>query len=75
MCLGVLPACMSVHHVLHMVLAGTKEINRFPAIVITDSCELPCGCLVLNISALEEQPVLLTIGLSYFFLFFNCVCL
>jgi hypothetical protein len=27
---------------------------------ITDGCELPCGCLELNLDALQEQPVLPT---------------
>jgi hypothetical protein len=31
-----------------------------PAIGVTDSCELPCGCWELNPSSLEEQPGLLT---------------
>ena len=28
---------------------------------VTDSCELLCGCWELNLSPLEEQPVLLTV--------------
>ena len=31
-----------------------------PGTGVTDSCELPCGCWVLNLSSLEEQPGLLT---------------
>ena len=27
---------------------------------LTDSCELPCGCLELNPGPLEEQPMLFT---------------
>jgi hypothetical protein len=27
---------------------------------VIDSCELPCGCLELNLGPLEEQAVLLT---------------
>jgi hypothetical protein len=31
-----------------------------PETGLTDSWELPCGCWELNLSPLEEQPVLLT---------------
>ena len=31
-----------------------------PGTGVADSCELPCGCWVLNPSPLQEQPVLLT---------------
>ena len=29
---------------------------------VIDSCELPCRCQELNLSPLEEQPVLLTLA-------------
>jgi len=45
MCIGVLPACVSV---------------RFPRTGGIGSCELPCGCWELNQGPLVEQPVLLT---------------
>jgi hypothetical protein len=48
MCIGVLPAWMSVCEGV-----GFTETD-------TDSCELPCECCVLNPDPLEEQSVLLT---------------
>jgi hypothetical protein len=47
--MGVLLACMSVHHMFYIGFPGTE---------ITDSCELPCGCWELNPDLLEEQPAL-----------------
>lgn len=31
-----------------------------PGPEVTDGCELPCGCLELNLGTLQEQPVVLT---------------
>lgn len=33
---------------------------RAPGTRSTDSCELPCGCLELNLYPLEKQPMILT---------------
>jgi E3 ubiquitin-protein ligase NEDD4 len=40
-----------------------------PGTVVTDSCELLCGCWELNPGSPEEQPVLLTAGPSLLPLF------
>lgn len=36
------------------------KVVRFPGNRIANSCEVPCGCWVLNPGPLEEQPVVLT---------------
>ena len=46
MCIGVLPACMSV---------GGQWISQNE-----DICQLPCGCWELNLGPLEEQSLFLT---------------
>ena len=43
-----------------LVPAEAKEGVRFPGTVVTDICELLCGCWELHSDPLEEQPVLLT---------------
>ena len=48
MCIGVLSACM--------FMSGSRIP---PGTGVTDSCEMPCGCWELNLSLLEEQPMLL----------------
>jgi hypothetical protein len=47
MCISALPVCFC-------------EGAGLPRIGIIDNCELPCGCWELNLSPLEEQPMLLT---------------
>ena len=49
MCIGILPACMSL----------CKGI-RSPGTGVTDTCVLLCGYWELNPGPLEDQPVLLT---------------
>ena len=39
---------------------GLCEGARYPGIVVTGSCQLPCGCWELNPGPLEEQSVMLT---------------
>ena len=39
---------------------GLCEGARSPGIIVTDSCELPCGCWELNPGPLEEQTERLT---------------
>jgi hypothetical protein len=56
------------------VLAAHTTVCQIPRNGITDSCELPCGCWELDLSPLEEQPVLFTAELylqppDYFFLY------
>ena len=56
---GVLPACMSEHHIHTMPIEAYRG-NVSPGIGVPDSCELSCGCWELNQSLLEEQSVFLT---------------
>jgi hypothetical protein len=55
MCLGVLPAVISVcyKHAWHPW--RPEEGVRSPAIVVTGGCECPCGCLESNLGLLEGQ--------------------
>ena len=53
MCMGVLPACVSVRGC------------QIPGTGGRDSCELPCWCWELNLDPLEEQSVLLTAEPSF----------
>ena len=54
-CMGVLPARMSVS------VQRPEEGTQSSGTRVTDGCELPGGCWELNLSPLEEQPVLLTV--------------
>lgn len=54
-CMGVLPACMSVHH-MHTV--STEAIKSSQA-GVTDGREPLCGCWESNPVPLEDQPGLL----------------
>lgn len=49
---------------MHVRVLRPEEDVGFPGTGIVDSCELPCGCWELNLSPLEEQPVLLTVEQS-----------
>ena len=51
--------CISVHWCF-ILMHFCVSVSYFPEIGVTDGCELPCGCWELNLSPLEEQPVLLT---------------
>jgi hypothetical protein len=78
MCLGVLPACMSVYHVHGWCLQKPEEgIKRFGTGGI-GGCEPPHGDWELSSGPLEEQSVLLTTGaalkFSFICLFEVCVC-
>lgn len=55
---GVLSACMSVHHVCLVPKEVPGKGVRYHRIRIID-CKPPCGCWVLNQDPLEEQLVLL----------------
>jgi hypothetical protein len=61
MCKGILPLCMSVHHV-HAVPAEARRGHQIPWNGVTRGCELPSG-------SLEEQPVLLRTGIALVFVF------
>lgn len=43
MCIGVLPASMSVHYNHFLHLRSSEEIERFPGTGIVDGSEPPCG--------------------------------
>ena len=55
LCMSVLLARMFVHHVLVWCTPRPEEDIRLPATGVTDGCELPCGCLQLDLGPLEEQ--------------------
>lgn len=52
MCMGILSA-----HTCMCTMCMPDAIG--PLELELESCELPCRCWVLNLSPLEEQPVLL----------------
>jgi hypothetical protein len=43
---------------------GRAEGVDFPGTRVADSCGLSCGCWIVNLGPLEEQPVLLTVPIS-----------
>jgi E3 ubiquitin-protein ligase NEDD4 len=51
---------MSVYHVHAWCPQKSEKAIRSPGTVVTDCCELPCGCWKSNPGPVEEQPVLLT---------------
>jgi hypothetical protein len=51
---------MSVHHLHAWCLQRPEEGVVSSGTGVIDGRELPCGCLELNLSPLEEQPVLFT---------------
>lgn len=55
MCIDVLPAYMSVHHVHFLSLCKPKDSVNSPEFTVTDIC----GSWELCPSSLEEQPALL----------------
>lgn len=57
---------MDVLHVPHVCLVSkrTEEGSGSPGTRIKDGCEQSCDCWELNAGPLEENPVLLTSGLS-----------
>jgi hypothetical protein len=59
MYMGVLPACMSLHHECGWSAWGSEESIRSPGPGVTYGCEPPCGCWELYLGPLEEQLVLL----------------
>lgn len=51
---------MPVHHLHVWCLQRPEEDVGSSGTGAINGCELPCGCLELNLSPSEEQPVLLT---------------
>ena len=67
MCMGVLLACMSVHHA-HVVPMDAGEGTRSPGTRVTDAWKLSCACWELNPVLLATKPPLLNIiffGVKY----------
>ena len=56
--MGVLPACMSVHHMCVWCACKLEQGVRVPGTRIADNWELPGGCWGWNPGPLKEQPVL-----------------
>lgn len=59
MCMGVLHACLSVHHASAYLVQRPEEGNGSPGIKVTGGCKLPCICWELKSGPLK-QPVFLT---------------
>jgi hypothetical protein len=59
MCLSVLSACVHAYHMGTVPTEAREGIWSFGT-GVTDGCEPPCECWELNLSLLDEQPVLLT---------------
>lgn len=60
LCVGILPACVFVHHMCAWNLQRPEEGTRSPGAGIKESGELAYGYWELNLDPLEEQPVVLT---------------
>lgn len=56
MSMDVLPTCMSVYHVCVRLEEGIRSYGTG----VLNSYELLCGCWVLDLGPLGEQPLLLT---------------
>jgi hypothetical protein len=63
-CVGILDSCMSVHCVCAWCLQRTKEVGS-PRTGIRNGCEPPCGYWESNQGTLKEQPLTLTVNLSF----------
>lgn len=61
--MGVLSACVSVHHVCAVPSGAEKGISSSGTGVV-DGCELPCRCQEPNSGPPEDQQVLVNIELS-----------
>jgi hypothetical protein len=60
LCVGLLPARLSVSHISAWYLQRSEENTEFPETGVTNGFELPCGCWESNLGPLEEQPMLVT---------------
>lgn len=50
-----LPTCMYMHHLCACSLRRPEEVIRSPGSGATKVCDLPCGCLELNLGSLQQQ--------------------
>lgn len=57
MCIGILPAHLSVHHV-YVRSAEAEEGAGAPGTGVADGCEPICECCKLDPGLLEKQSVL-----------------
>lgn len=57
MCIGILLAYLSVHHV-YVQSAEAEEGAGSPGTGVADGCEPICGCCKLDPGLLEKQSVL-----------------
>lgn len=57
--MGVLPPCISVHHV-HAVSMEARRGCQVLRNCVTDNGELPCGCWESNPGPLQEDQALFT---------------
>lgn len=62
-CIEVLPVCVFLHHVCDWFLRRLEEVIRYPGTRITDSCQQTCDFWEVNLSPLQEQPVLFPFSL------------
>lgn len=60
MCMKILPACLSVHHMCAKWLWMPGEGIGIPRTRATDGCDLPSWFWEQNPDLLEEQSVILT---------------
>ena len=60
MCMGILPAHMSVQDMHARCPWRLEQGTGFPETGVSDGYELQCKCWESNTHPLEEQPVLLT---------------
>lgn len=59
MCKGISLACVSIYYLYTQCpQKPDKEDIGFPRMGVSGSCELACRCWKLNLSLLEQQPVL-----------------
>ena len=55
--MGVLPACVSMHHMYTWCRRGPEAGVGSPRFVVRDSRELPCGYYESNPGLLEVKPL------------------
>ena len=77
MSMGILPACISVHH--RLAWCPPEAGVASPVTGLTDGCEPPNGSWTLNLGPPEEEPVPFTPepslqSLDLIFILINTVC-
>lgn len=69
LCMGVLPACMSMHMYVYVCTyvqctQRPEEGARFLGTTVKEGCDPPRECREFNLGPPEKQPVLLTLSHS-----------